>query len=243
MRLVPRLLLIEDDPAIRTPLLRALRDRGHAVLSASSAMEGLRSALDERPDLVVLDLGLPDVDGRELLRMLRAVSQVPVIVATARDDETEIVRVLDAGADDYVVKPFTAAQLDARVRAVLRRGGSPAGADTRIVVGGLEIDPTSHGVRLDGAPLDLTPREFDLLHHLATRAGAVVSKRELLTEVWQVPYGGADKTVDVHLSWLRRKLGETASAPRYLHTVRGVGIRLAAPDGGGVSAADGESAS
>ena len=231
MRAVPRLLLIEDDPAIRTPLMRALRERGHAVAAATTAMEGLRSALDDRPDLVVLDLGLPDVDGAELLRMLRAVSRVPVIVATARDAEREIVRVLDAGADDYLVKPFTAAQLDARVRAVLRRGGSAAAPDETIVVGGLEIQPRSRGVRLDGAPLDLTPREFDLLHHLATRRDEVVTKRELLTEVWQIPYGGADKTVDVHLSWLRRKLGETAAAPRYLHTVRGVGVRLSAPDG------------
>jgi DNA-binding response OmpR family regulator len=228
---VPRLLLIEDDPAIRTPLLRALRDRGHAVAAASTAMEGLRAALDDKPDLVVLDLGLPDVDGAELLRMLRAVSRVPVIVATARDAEAEIVRVLDAGADDYLVKPFTAAQLDARVRAVLRRGASAAAPDEAIVVGGLEIQPRSRGVRLDGAQLDLTPREFDLLHHLATRRDEVVTKRELLTEVWQIPYGGADKTVDVHLSWLRRKLGETAAAPRYLHTVRGVGVRLSAPEG------------
>ncbi|HEV7713069.1 MAG TPA: response regulator transcription factor [Asanoa sp.] len=227
---MPRLLLIEDDPAIRTPLLRALRDRGHAVAAASTAMEGLRAALDDKPDLVVLDLGLPDVDGAELLRMLRAVSRVPVIVATARDAEAEIVRVLDAGADDYLVKPFTAAQLDARVRAVLRRGASAAAPDEAIVVGGLEIQPRSRGVRLDGAQLDLTPREFDLLHHLATRRDEVVTKRELLTEVWQIPYGGADKTVDVHLSWLRRKLGETAAAPRYLHTVRGVGVRLSAPD-------------
>ncbi|GIF70639.1 DNA-binding response regulator [Asanoa siamensis] len=229
MRAVPRLLLIEDDPAIRTPLLRALRDRGHAVAAATTAMDGLRAALDDRPDLVVLDLGLPDVDGTELLRMLRAVSRVPVIVATARDAETEIVRVLDAGADDYVVKPFTAAQLDARIRAVLRRGPAAA-TDETIVVGDLEIDPRSRGVRLDGVPVDLTPREFDLLHHLATRRDEVVTKRELLTEVWQIPYGGADKTVDVHLSWLRRKLGETAAAPRYLHTVRGVGVRLATPD-------------
>jgi two-component system KDP operon response regulator KdpE len=96
-------------------------------------------------------------------------------------------------------------------------------------VGGLEIDPRSHGVRLDGAALELTPREFDLLHHLAMRRDEVVTKRELLTEVWQIPYGGADKTVDVHLSWLRRKLGETAASPRYLHTVRGVGVRLSAP--------------
>ena len=223
------LLLIEDDSAIRTTLLRALRERGHAVAASHTAMDGLRTALAERPDLVVLDLGLPDLDGRELLRMLRAVSAVPVIVATARDDEEEIVRVLDAGADDYIVKPFTAAQLDARVRAVLRRGGVTGAEPVALAVGGLRIDAGARTATLDGADLDLTPREFDLLHHLATRAGQVVSKRELLSEVWQVPYGGADKTVDVHLSWLRRKLGETAQEPRYLHTVRGVGVRLSGP--------------
>jgi DNA-binding response OmpR family regulator len=226
---VAHLLLIEDDAAIRTNLLRALRERGHAVAAAHTAMDGLQTALAERPDLVVLDLGLPDLDGRELLRMLRAVSSVPVIVATARDEEAEIVTVLDAGADDYLVKPFTAAQLDARVRAVLRRGGSDRAEPETLEVGGLRIDPGARTATLDGATLDLTPREFDLLHHLALRAGQVVSKRELLSEVWQVPYGGADKTVDVHLSWLRRKLGETAQEPRYLHTVRGVGIRLNEP--------------
>jgi DNA-binding response OmpR family regulator len=224
-----RLLLIEDDPTIRTPLMRALHERGHAVASASTAMEGVQAALTDRPDLVVLDLGLPDLDGKEMLRMLRAVSQMPVIVATARDDETEIVRVLDAGADDYLVKPFTAAQLDARIRAVLRRGATPQ-TDPTITVGELVIDPAARQVRLAGEAVELTPREFDLLHHLAGRAGQVVTKRELLTEVWQIPYGGADKTVDVHLSWLRRKLGESALAPRYLHTVRGVGVRLGTPE-------------
>ncbi len=225
------LLVIEDDPAIRTTLLRALRDRGHAVAASHTAMDGLQTALAERPDLVVLDLGLPDLDGLELLRMLRAVSQVPVIVATARDDEAEIVKALDAGADDYVVKPFTATQLDARIRAVLRRGGVQRSEVPVVEVGGLRIDAGARTATRDGTALDLTPREFDLLHHLATRAGQVVTKRELLSEVWQVPYGGADKTVDVHLSWLRRKLGETAQLPRYLHTVRGVGVRLDAPDG------------
>ncbi|GHJ56289.1 DNA-binding response regulator [Nonomuraea sp. TT08I-71] len=224
-----RLLLIEDDLTIRTPLLRALRERGHAVAAASTALDGLRDALDDRPDLVVLDLGLPDLDGGELLRMLRAVSSVPVIVATARDDEAEIVRMLDAGADDYLVKPFTAAQLDARARAVLRRSAGDPTTDPVLVVGGLRIDPRARQVTLDGAPVELTPREFDLLHHLAGRPGQVVTKRELLTEVWRIPYGGADKTVDVHLSWLRRKLGESAQDPRYLHTVRGVGVRLDAP--------------
>jgi two-component system, OmpR family, KDP operon response regulator KdpE len=227
---VARLLLVEDDPAIRTMLIRALRDRGHAVASVPAGLDGLQAALADRPDLVVLDLGLPDVDGLELLRMLRAVSRVPVIIATARDDEADIVRGLDAGADDYVVKPFNAAQLDARVRAVLRRAGDDP-APTEVAVGELRIDPRSREATLAGRALDLTPREFDLLHHLAARAGQVVTKRELMTEVWQLPYGGADKTVDVHLSWLRRKLGETAQEPRYLHSVRGVGVKLAAPDG------------
>ncbi|MEV7965132.1 response regulator transcription factor [Sphaerisporangium sp. NPDC088356] len=221
-------LLVEDDATIRTALMRGLRERGHAVSSAPTALDGLRQAVSERPDLVVLDLGLPDLDGTEMLRMLRAVSRVPVIVATARDGDTEMVRLLDAGADDYVVKPFSAAQLDARVRAVLRRTADSR-TDTSVTVGGLRLDPRSREAVLDGTPLDLTPREFDLLHFLATRSGEVVTKRELLTEVWQVPYGGADKTVDVHLSWLRRKLGETAQEPRYLQTVRGVGVKLVNP--------------
>ncbi|GAA3811726.1 response regulator transcription factor [Sphaerisporangium flaviroseum] len=221
-------LLVEDDATIRTALMRGLRDRGHAVSSAPTALDGLRQAIAERPDLVVLDLGLPDLDGTEMLRMLRAVSRIPVIVATARDGEAEMVRLLDAGADDYVVKPFSAAQLDARVRAVLRRTGDDR-ADSSVTVGTLRLDPRSREAVLDGAPLDLTPREFDLLHYLASRSGQVVTKRELLTEVWQVPYGGADKTVDVHLSWLRRKLGETAQEPRYLQTVRGVGVKLVEP--------------
>ncbi|HEY3686652.1 MAG TPA: response regulator transcription factor [Streptosporangiaceae bacterium] len=224
-----QVLLVEDDPKIRTALIRALTERGHAVSSTATGADALRTAVADRPDVVVLDLGLPDLDGVEVLRMLRAVSRVPVVVATARDDEEEIVRVLDAGADDYVVKPFGGAQLDARLRAVLRRGESDGGAAEPIVVGALRVDPRAREAALDGAALDLTPREFDLLHYLAARAGTVVGKRELLTEVWRVPYGGADKTVDVHMSWLRRKLGETADAPRYLHTVRGVGVKLTAP--------------
>jgi two-component system, OmpR family, KDP operon response regulator KdpE len=226
---VARVLLVEDDPAIRTMVMRALRDRGHAVGVAAAGLAALQSVIDERPDLVVLDLGLPDVDGLEVLRMIRAVSPTPVIIATARDDEREIVRGLDAGADDYLVKPFDAAQLDARIRAVLRRSRSASGEPVT-KIGGLTIDRRGRTATLDGTTLDLTPREFDLLHHLAARVGEVVTKRELLTEVWQVPYGGADKTVDVHLSWLRRKLGETAQAPRYLHTVRGVGVKLVDPD-------------
>ncbi len=223
------MLLIEDDAAIRAALIRGLSDRGHAVASAGTGMAGLEQAVSSQPDLVVLDLGLPDVDGRTVLRMLRGASKVPVVVATARDDESEIVALLDAGADDYVVKPFSAAQLDARIRAVLRRGGERK-ADEVIEVGDLRVDPRARQATLEGRNLELTPREFALLHYLAARAGEVVSKRELLAEVWQLPYGGADKTVDVHLSWLRRKLGETAHEPRYVHSVRGVGVRIAAPE-------------
>ncbi|WP_030157680.1 response regulator transcription factor [Glycomyces sp. NRRL B-16210] len=225
-----QLLLIEDDERVRSALLRSLRDLDHQVASAPDAMTGLRAAIDHRPDLVVLDLGLPDLDGSQMLRMLRGVSDVPVIVATARDDEDEIVRVLGSGADDYVVKPFTAKQLDARIQAVLRRAGAARAADdAAVTVGPLRIDLRGRAAHLDGRALELSPKEFDLLHHLASRAGEVVSKRQILTEVWDLPFGGADKTVDVHLAWLRRKLGETAQSPRFLHTVRGVGVKLVDP--------------
>lgn len=224
------LVLIEDDPAIRTALERALSRRGHAVYAAPTAMAGLELVTSRSPDVVVLDLGLPDVDGTKVLGMIRGISPVPVIVATARDDEDEMVRVLDLGADDYVVKPFSAEQLEARLRAVLRRGRTADDADPALTVGGLSVDRSTRVVTLDGRPLDLTRMEFDLLAYLAGRAGRVVSKRQLMAEVWQQPYGGADKTVDVHLSWLRRKLGETAAEPRFLQTVRGVGVKLVDPD-------------
>ena len=224
------LVLIEDDPAIRTALERALSRRGHAVYAAPTAMAGLELVTSRSPDVVVLDLGLPDVDGTQVLGMIRGISAVPVIVATARDDENEMVRVLDLGADDYVVKPFSAEQLEARLRAVLRRGRTTDDPDPALTVGGLSVDRSTRVVTLDGRPLDLTRMEFDLLAYLAGRAGRVVSKRQLMAEVWQQPYGGADKTVDVHLSWLRRKLGETAAEPRFLQTVRGVGVKLVDPD-------------
>ncbi len=222
-------LLIEDDAAIRSLLSRALGERGFAVASAASGMSGLSLAVESRPDLVVLDLGLPDIDGTEVLKMLRAVSQVPVIVATARDDDPSVVAALGRGADDYMVKPFSADALEARIRAVLRRAGSADTPRPVIKVAGLELDLRAREVVLGGAVLELTPKEFDLLAYLADRVGQVVTKKELLAEVWQQPYGGSDKTVDVHLSWLRRKLGETAQQPRFLHTVRGVGVKLVAP--------------
>jgi len=227
---VAQLLLVEDDAAIRGALIRALTERGHAVASTPAAMDALRQILETPPDLVLLDLGLPDLGGYEALRMIRAVSAVPVMVITARDEEPEIIRVLDAGADDYVIKPFGPGQIEARIRAVLRRASqSDANNAGPLEVGGLRLDVVAHVATLDDAPLDLSRREFDLLHYLALHAGQVVARRDLLTHVWRLPYGGADKTVDVHISWLRRKLGETAQQPRYLHTVRGVGVKLSAP--------------
>ena len=226
-----QVLLVEDDAAIRTALTRALREHGHVVTSVGSGLPALTTAVEQKPDVVLLDLGLPDIDGADVLSMLRAVSEVPVIIATARDDEAEIVRLLDLGADDYVIKPFTAAQLTARIRAVMRRGGK-TDEDPVITVGGpggLTIDTRSYEVTVDGRPVELARKEFELLLALARRAGEVVTKRDLLSEVWQLAWGGSDRTVDVHLSWLRRKLGESAAEPRYLHSVRGVGVRLAAP--------------
>ena len=222
------ILLIEDDAGIRSAMTRALTDLGHAVTTSDRGMPGLELAVDNRPDVVLLDLGLPDLDGLQVLAMLRAVSEVPVIIITARDDDADIVKALDGGADDYVVKPFGVEQVDARLRAVLRRSGSTV-ADGPLVIGGLTIDARTRLVTLDDQPIDLSRKEFDLLLALAQRPGEVVTKRELLADVWRQTYGGGDRTVDVHLSWLRRKLGETAADPRYLHSVRGVGVRLAAP--------------
>jgi DNA-binding response OmpR family regulator len=221
-------LVVEDDQFVRSALIRELSARSHTVRSASTALDALREVAQFAPDVVVLDLGLPDLDGAEALKMLRGVSDVPVIVATARDDETEIIRLLNAGADDYLIKPFSAEHLSARLAAVLRRARQ-ATPPHICQVGGLRIDVDAREAFLDGTPLDLTRREFDLLAHLAFRPGQVVSRRELLAEVWRQSYGD-DQTIDVHLSWLRRKLGETASRPRYLHTVRGVGVKLTAPE-------------
>lgn len=226
---MPAILLVEDDLSIREALSTYLSDAGNVVESAATGMDGVMAVTNESYDVVILDLGLPDMDGTQVLKMIRSVSQVPVIVATARDDEAEIVSVLQSGADDYVVKPFSGAQIAARVDAILRRMGQ-VGSSSRIVVGRLEIDIGSRSAQLDGAAIDLTRKEFDLLAHLATNVGVVVTKRELLAEVWRQPYGGADKTVDVHLSVLRKKLGESAAEPRYLTTVHGVGIKLVEPE-------------
>ncbi|MBT3073481.1 response regulator transcription factor [Streptomyces sp. CYG20] len=224
-------LVVEDDQFVRSALIRHLSEASHTVRSVGTALEALREVAHFRFDVVILDLGLPDLDGGEALKMLRSITDVPVIIATARDDESEIVRLLNDGADDYLTKPFSVEHLSARMAAVLRRAraaGEQAPPPRVIRVGGLAIDPLRRSAELDGAQLDLTRREFDLLTFLAGRPGVVVARKELLAEVWQQSYGD-DQTIDVHLSWLRRKLGETAARPRYLHTLRGVGVKLQPP--------------
>ncbi len=226
---VTSVLIVEDDQRIREALTTGLTAAGYNVRAEGTGAAALTAAVEWKPDAVILDLGLPDIDGADVLKMLRSMSQVPVIVATARDDELEIVRLLDRGADDYVVKPYSSEQIEARIRAVMRRSTASGGGVDEIRIGTLTVEPRRRVAMLDGNRLDLTRMEFDLLCYLATRSPEVVTRRELMAEVWRQPYGGGDKTVDVHLSWLRRKLGETATESRYLQTVRGVGVRLQAP--------------
>ncbi|MFF3252645.1 response regulator transcription factor [Actinacidiphila glaucinigra] len=231
-------LLVEDDPAIRARLVEVLTAHGHMVHSSAYGFEALRQASQRPPDAVVLDLGLPDLDGVDVLRMLRGISRVPVLVTTARDDDSEVIRLLNAGADDYLVKPFSGGQLVARLTAVLRRSAmapaqpqgpaAPEGAAGALRVGGLLIDVPARAAYHDGRELRLTRREFDLLVYLAEHVDRVVARSRILADVWQQAYV-EDQTIDVHLSALRRKLGERASHPRYLHTVRGVGIKLVTP--------------
>jgi DNA-binding response OmpR family regulator len=210
------------DPHVRSAMAADLTERGHAVRTAGTALDGIREVTRHRPEVIILDLGLPDLDGGQALKMIRAITATPVLVATARDEEAEIIRLLNAGADDYVVKPFSGEHLAARITALLRRSAPPGGAAV-LSVARLSVDLGRREAQLDGQRLELTRREFDLLAYLTARPGEVVTRRELRTEVWHQSYGD-DQTIDVHISWLRRKLGETAAAPRYLHTVRGVGV-------------------
>ena len=220
--------IIEDDQRIRELMARVLAEKGYEVEGAGTALDGLQRIVQLSPDVVVLDMGLPDLDGAELLKMIRAVTDVPVVVATARSADRDVIRTLDAGADDYLVKPFSVDQLEARVRAVLRRSSNEA-VQPSIEVGELRLDPGARVATLGGTTLQLSPKEFDLLAYLAERKGTVVSKRQLMAEVWRQPYGGSEKTVDVHISWLRKKLGESAAESRYLETVYGVGVKLVEP--------------
>jgi DNA-binding response OmpR family regulator len=215
-----RLLLVEDDPTISVPLREGLAREGFAVELAETGA----AALDAEPvDLVLLDLGLPDLEGRVVCQSLRARSTVPIIVVTARGDEIDRVMLLELGADDYVVKPFGFRELVARIRAVLRRttAGSAGAAADVIDVGPLRIDQRSRDVTYGGAPVALTPKEYDLLVYLAADPGAVKGRDQLMRDVWDENWWGSTKTLDVHVASLRKKLH-----PDLIETVRSVGYRL-----------------
>jgi DNA-binding response OmpR family regulator len=223
------ILVIEDDQRIRELVCDRLARDGHSTSSEANGLDGLRALTADKPDALVLDLGLPDLDGIDLLRMVRSIADLPILVLTAREDEATILAAFAEGADDYVVKPISGPQLSARIAALLRRKGADA-VDT-ITVGDLEILLGPRQVKFGDTPLELTAKEFDMLAYLAARHGTVVGKEELHAAVWKAPAGTEGRTIDVHLSNLRKKLGETpTSEVRYLHTVIGAGVRLQAPE-------------
>jgi len=224
-----RILIVEDEASIAEPFARLLEREGFETIVAGTAAAALAAARSERPDLVLLDLVLPDGDGRDVCRVLRAESAVPVIMLTARGTETDRVVGLELGADDYVVKPFSAAEVVARIRAVLRRTASApsSAAASPIRIRDLEVDLLARRATLAGAELELSRKEFDLLAELVSHAGEVVRREDLMSRVWDVNWFGSTKTLDVHMGWLRRKLGD----PTYVDTVRGVGFRFAARAG------------
>jgi two-component system response regulator RegX3 len=225
------ILIVEDEESITTPLAEALeRDGFHAEI-AHTVADALGRGRTLRPDLVLLDIGLPDGSGLDVCRELRSTSNVPIIILSARGEEADRVVGLELGADDYVVKPFSAREVIARIRAVLRRASAPTGAaEGPIEVGDVRLDPARRTASLDGEPLELARKEFDLLALLMQEAGAVVSRERLIDEVWDVNWFGSTKTLDVHVSALRKKLDDDAADSRYIYTVRGVGFRFASPE-------------
>ena len=224
------ILMVEDEPSITAPLTEALEREGFDSAVARTASEGVSLAGDLEPDLVLLDVMLPDGSGYDVCRELRRSSEVPIIMLTARGEETDRIVGLEVGADDYVLKPFSARELVARIRAVLRRARQPepAAGDDPLEIGDLRLDPARHEVTHTGSPVELTRKEFELLRLLMQNAGAVVSREQLIEDIWDVNWFGPTKTLDVHVSALRKKLGDDPAAPRYVHTVRGVGFRFAA---------------
>lgn len=224
------ILFVEDEEAISAPFSRVLEREGFVPVVAGTAAEALELAERLEPALVLLDLTLPDGDGRDVCRALRRDSDVPIVMLTARGSELDRVVGLEMGADDYVVKPFSGAEVISRIRAVLRRGRAGGGRfEQAFEVGELELDVAARTARLAGERLELTRKEFDLLAELSRNAGRVVSREDLMARVWDVNWFGSTKTLDVHIGALRRKLGDDPSAPAHIETVRGVGFRFASP--------------
>ena len=218
-----RVLLVEDDPDIARALCTAIEVDGHEVLVTTTGSAALDRAGRGDVDLVLLDLGLPDLDGLEVCRRLRSAGcSMPILVLTGRADEIDTVLGLDAGADDYVAKPFRLAELLARVRAMLRRGAEARPSE----VNGVRVDEAARRAWLGDRELELTPKEFDLLALLLRQAGSVVTRERIMEEVWDEHWFGSTKTLDMHVSWLRRKLGDDPARPRFISTVRGVGFRF-----------------
>lgn len=225
-----RILVVEDESSISEPLAGALEREGFDPVVARTAAEALAMTDRTEPEVVLLDLMLPDGDGRDVCRAIRRRSNVPVIMLTARGTEVDRIVGLELGADDYVVKPFSIGELVARIRAVLRRVEAGARVGLKARIGELEVDEGSRRVLLAGEPLELSRKEFDLLAELVRNAGVVVTREQLMSTVWDTNWFGSTKTLDVHIGWLRKKLGDDPSAPRYLHTIRGVGFRFAAEE-------------
>ncbi len=227
-----KVLLVEDDEGIAAPLAAALGGGGYAVTRVATGREALALATDDLA-AVVLDLGLPDIDGVEVCRRLHDQHPgVPVLMLTARTSEADVVVGLDAGADDYVTKPFRLAELLARRRALIRRAQAGA-ADAEVEsveAQDVRVDLAARRAWRGDVELDLTPKEFDLLAMLVREAGTVVTREDIMREVWETTWFGSTKTVDMHVSWLRRKLGDDAGSPRYISTVRGVGLRFETGD-------------
>lgn len=218
-----RVVLIEDDPTISVPLADGLMRSGFDVVAVATAADGLAAV--DGSDLVLLDLGLPDLDGSEVCRRIRQTSSVPIIVISAHGDEIDRVLLLESGADDYVVKPFGTRELIARIRAVARRTMPEEAPERQRELGPLTIDVAAHRAAMDGVELELTPKEFDLLAYLSSDLGVVHRRRDILESVWDEHWYGPSKTLDVHVAALRRKLGD----PAWIETVRGVGYRFGVP--------------
>jgi two-component system response regulator RegX3 len=226
-----RILVVEDEESISQPFAEALRRAGFEPLVTATAAGALELAASEEPDLVMLDLALPDGDGRDVCRELRRRSDVPIVMLTARGTEMDKIVGLELGADDYVVKPFSAAEVISRIRAVLRRSTHREESPSKPVrVGDVEFDPAARIARLGDRELDLSRKEFDLLAELIGKAGRVVTREDLMSSVWDTNWFGSTKTLDVHIGWLRRKLGDDPAHPTYIETVRGFGFRFAAPE-------------